>query len=153
MDNHYDRYRAYIDTLKKHKIKIKKHLIRYNIDDPALNSALKQGYEKVKQSIQQGIEFTAILASNDDSAYGAIKALQERGYSVPDNISIIGFDDYELSSYYNPSLTTVRQPLKQIGYDAMKYIIDIIQGNRTKIQEIYNTELIIRDSYQYINKS
>ncbi len=65
--------------------------------------------------LEKGEEFTAIFASNDQMAIGAVRAIKEKGLKIPDNISIIGFDNIEASSIIDPPLTTVMQPIYEIG--------------------------------------
>lgn len=107
----------------------------------------EQSLEVVKETIEQGIEFTAIFASNDESAYGAIQALHQKGYSVPDDISLIGFDDLPFSSYLIPQLTTVKQPLEIMGSIAIRYALDLISGIKPNYQ-VPPVEVIVRNSTQ-----
>lgn len=72
--------------------------------------------------------FTAILAFNDISAMGAIRALHESGLRVPEDVSVVGFDDIERAAYQNPGLTTVRQPLRKMGAIAAE---TVLRGIRT----------------------
>jgi LacI family transcriptional regulator len=90
---------------------------------------------------------TAIFASNDLSAFGAIEAIRQHGLRIPDDISVVGFDDIPQASLVYPKLTTVHQPLTQIGREAitllLEYIADPAQGTR---QVTLETQLITRDS-------
>ncbi|WP_313998094.1 LacI family DNA-binding transcriptional regulator [uncultured Paenibacillus sp.] len=74
---------------------------------------------------------TAILAMNDNMAAGAVNACKERGLRVPEDLSIVGFDDREFSSYTAPRLTTMRLPLHEMGAEAMKSVMDILAGNES----------------------
>lgn len=90
---------------------------------------------------------TAIFASNDLSAFGAMDAARERGLSIPDDISIIGFDDIPQASLVYPKLTTVRQPLVQIGQLAARLLLEKIENPEKEARRVtLSTELIIRDS-------
>ena len=73
------------------------------------------GYPFAKQLLARQKPFTALFAYNDISAIGAIRAIQEQGLRVPQDISVIGFDDIPGAAFNNPSLTTVRQPLEPYG--------------------------------------
>ena len=73
------------------------------------------GYEKTIELIDAKVYFSAIFAANDLTAYGAIKALTDRGLRVPEDVSVIGFDDLPTSKYFTPALTTLRQPIEEIG--------------------------------------
>lgn len=90
---------------------------------------------------------TCVICENDDMAVGAISACDEMGYSVPDDISIIGFDDMNYSKYLTPSLTTVRKPTTQIVQDGVDCLVKIIENDgKTVIQKIYDPEMIVRSS-------
>ncbi|WP_424769399.1 LacI family DNA-binding transcriptional regulator [Paenibacillus sp. sgz302251] len=77
---------------------------------------------------------TAILAMNDNMAAGAIDACKNKGLRVPEDISVIGFDDREFSSYISPRLTTMKLPLHEMGTEAMSSIMDILAGNESAIR-------------------
>jgi DNA-binding LacI/PurR family transcriptional regulator len=90
---------------------------------------------------------TAIFAFNDILAIGAIEAVRKLGLSVPEDISIIGFDNTILSKYCSPSLTTMSQPLDEIGHQAVDLLVEEIESRKTQKQRIMlSAELIIRES-------
>jgi LacI family transcriptional regulator len=90
---------------------------------------------------------TAIFASNDLSAIGAMDAAREQGFRIPDDISVIGFDDIPQASFVYPKLTTVRQPLEQMGQIAVKMLLDQIEDRNHPPQRVaLATQLVIRDS-------
>ena len=90
---------------------------------------------------------TAIFASNDLSAFGAMEAIRQRNLRIPEDVSVIGFDDIPQASVTYPKLTTVRQPLDQMGSVAVKLLLEKIELAHNKpIQATLSTELIIRDS-------
>ncbi len=92
---------------------------------------------------------TVIFASNDTMAMGAMDAVRNRGLQVPEDISILGFDDVPQSAMIRPALTTVRQPLEQIGRVATQMLTDILKNPEKEVDEMrLPTELIIRDSVQ-----
>ena len=106
------------------------------------------GYESTK-SLLQSIDPppTAIFAANDLSAFGAMDAVRECGFRIPDDISIIGFDDVPQASFVYPKLTTVRQPLEQMGQVAVKMLLERIEDQSHPLQRVaLATQLIIRDS-------
>lgn len=86
-------------------------------------SGFEGGYRFVDNLIQSGKHFTAILAFDDLTAYGAIRALSEAGRRVPDDCSVIGFDDIPAASFSTPGLSTVRQPMGEMGEYAAGYIL------------------------------
>ncbi|GEA49860.1 hypothetical protein VIN01S_06640 [Vibrio inusitatus NBRC 102082] len=99
----------------------------------------------VIQLIKDDIPFSAVFAANDLSAYGVIQALKEHNINVPQQISVIGFDDLYTSAIFTPALTTIRQPLYDIGTIALDHICDIMSNN-ADTPFIPPVELIIRGS-------
>jgi LacI family transcriptional regulator len=92
--------------------------------------------------------FTAVFAANDLSAIGAMTALREHGLQVPGDVSVVGFDDIHVASYTSPKLTTVRQPIYDMGRAAAKLLID---ARRKKLSlrdktTIFDGELVVRES-------
>lgn len=106
------------------------------------------GYEVAKSLLQRVNPLpTAIFASNDLSAFGAMDAARECGLRIPDDISIIGFDDIPQASFVYPKLTTVRQPLEQMGQVAVKMLLEQIEDQSRPPQRVaLATQLVIRDS-------
>jgi LacI family transcriptional regulator len=92
-----------------------------------------------------GQQFTGVFAANDLSAYGARLALYRKGIRVPDDISLVGFDDLPGSSYTTPPLTTIRQPLYDIGRIATQALLRIINGEEAR-GEVPPLELIVRET-------
>jgi DNA-binding LacI/PurR family transcriptional regulator len=105
------------------------------------------GYPYTKQLLARGKPFTAIFAYNDISAIGAIRALQEHGLRVPQDISVLGFDDIPGAAFHTPSLTTVRQPLNRMGEVAAQSLLERIEGKKEYPSEIaIEPELVVRES-------
>ena len=117
--------------------------VQIDIDDPTT----QLGYPFAKQLLERKIPFTALFAYNDISALGAIRAFQEAGFRVPQDISVIGFDDIQSAAYSNPSLTTVRQPLASMGRLAAEALLARIEGAIDGAREILiEPELVVRQS-------
>lgn len=92
---------------------------------------------------------TAIFASNDVMAMGAMDAIRNRGLRVPEDISVLGFDDIPQASLVRPALTTVQQPLEKMGRVAAQMLLDLLQNPEKKIERIeLPTKLVIRESCQ-----
>jgi LacI family transcriptional regulator len=108
-----------------------------------------QGGMAVQQLIDSRVPFTAILACNDQSAYGAALQLYRKGLRIPDDISLVGFDDLRTSSFTIPPLTTVRIGIYNIGKAAAMAIVDLIEG-RVPHQAAPAPELIVRESTKRI---
>jgi LacI family transcriptional regulator len=105
------------------------------------------GYPYTKRLLASKKPFTAIFAFNDISAIGAIRALQEEGLRVPQDVSVIGFDDIPGAAFHFPSLTTVRQPLIRMGEVAAETLLDRIEGKKDYPSEIaIEPELVVRES-------
>ncbi|HSS96333.1 MAG TPA: LacI family DNA-binding transcriptional regulator [Terriglobales bacterium] len=105
------------------------------------------GYPFAKQLLARNKPFTALFAYNDLSAIGAMRAFQESGLRVPQDISVIGFDDIPIAVYYYPSLTTLRQPLGAMGELAARTLVERIEGKEVSSPEIaVEGELVVRES-------
>jgi DNA-binding LacI/PurR family transcriptional regulator len=139
-----DRWRAICDVAKDLKIEIKPELtVQIDIAD----STPQLGYPFGKRLLERKVPFTALFAYNDISALGAIRAFQEAGWRVPQDISVIGFDDIQSAAYSSPSLTTVRQPLAHMGRLAAQTLLGRIEGEKDFAQEIrIEPELVVRQS-------
>jgi LacI family transcriptional regulator len=124
--------------------------VQIDADDPTP----MLGYPFAKQLLSRQKPFTAIFAYNDISAIGAIRALQEKGIRVPQDVSVLGFDDIPGAAFYSPSLTTVRQPLNRMGEVAAQTLLDRIEGKREYPSEIpIEPELVVRESTTYASAS
>jgi LacI family transcriptional regulator len=114
-------------------------------------SSFECGYKLVEDLIRQKRAFTAVLAFDDMSAFGAIRALNKAGIRVPDQCSVIGFDDVATSAIYTPSLTTVRQPMEAMGASAVGIVVDGINAvlekrDREVTHRKVSPELVVRES-------
>jgi DNA-binding LacI/PurR family transcriptional regulator len=87
-----------------------------------------------------------VLAFNDKSAIGAMRAIQDQGLQVPRDISVIGVDDLEFSAYVLPRLTTIRQPLISMGAAAASTLLRQIQGEDVPEETVLQPELVVRES-------
>jgi LacI family transcriptional regulator len=138
------RWRAICQVAEELKIKIRPELtVQIDIDDPTP----QLGYPFAKQLLERKVPFTALFAYNDISALGAIRAFQEAGLRVPQDVSVVGFDDIQGAAYSVPSLTTVRQPLIRMGCLAAQTLVARIEGAKEYPSEIpIEPELVIRQS-------
>jgi LacI family transcriptional regulator len=92
---------------------------------------------------------TAIFASNDLEAFGVMEAIRNQGLNIPDDISVIGFDDIPQASITHPKLTTVRQPLDRMGHVAARMLLDRIENPHLEPSRVtLATQLVIRDTCQ-----
>lgn len=140
--NFWLRFYGYQSALRKHKIEFdEKYVVTVT---PNINGAYHDvlKYLEAKNSIP-----TAYFADNDLMALGAMKAFQERGYRIPDDISIIGFDDLPFSQISTPGLTTVRVPNAEMGQLAVRRIVDMIEkDDDIAVKTQVGTRFIIRDT-------
>lgn len=105
------------------------------------------GYPFAKQLLARKQPFTALFAYNDISAIGSIWAFHEAGLRVPQDISVVGFDDIPGAAFTNPGLTTVRQPLFRMGQIAAQTLVDRIEGRAANVPEVaIEPEFVIRKS-------
>ena len=112
------------------------------------------GYPFAKELLARQKPFTALFAYNDLSAIGAIWAIQEAGLRVPEDISVMGFDDIPLATFCNPALTTIRQPLEHMGRTAARMLIDRIEKRSDYTAEfVIEPELIVRGSTGQASKT
>jgi DNA-binding LacI/PurR family transcriptional regulator len=90
----------------------------------------------------------AIFASSDAMAVGAMRALKQRGWRIPEDISVVGFDDFASAEFTDPRLTTVHNPLYEMSSRAVTLLLDAIRegGSLDTSEEIVRTHLIVRDS-------
>jgi len=106
------------------------------------------GYKPMQALLEKSRDFTAIFCFNDIAAIGAIRALKDAGLSVPGDVSVVGFDDILSAAYYTPSLTTVRQPLAEMGKRGAQVLLERI-ANREKeypSEIVMAPELVVRES-------
>jgi len=139
-----DRWAAICEVAATLGVRIRPELvIELKGDDPSPNL----GYPFAKQLLASKQPFTALFAYNDMSAIGSISAFQEAGLSVPDDISVVGFDDIQSAAYINPPLTTVRQPLQKMGEIAARTLLDRIEDRSKYVPKIsIEPELAVRKS-------
>ncbi len=112
------------------------------------NGSPESGYVPVQGLLRRSTDFTAIFCFNDIAAIGAIRALRDAGLRVPEDVSVIGFDDILGASYHTPSLTTVQQPLEEMGREGARILLERI-GNSTRefVPEIVlQPKFIVRES-------
>ncbi|HMF53797.1 MAG TPA: substrate-binding domain-containing protein, partial [Edaphobacter sp.] len=103
-------------------------------------------YPGIRKLVRSGRPFTAVLCFNDVSAMGTIRALHEAGLRVPEDVSVLGFDDIQSAAYQVPSLTTIRQPLQEMGCTAAQLLLKKLAGEEIPESILTAPELIVRES-------
>lgn len=135
-----DRYAGYKQALAEAGIPVDQNLFAEG------DGTLAGGINAARQLLTSSQLLTAFFCFNDMTAIGVIVALRQAGFQVPRDKSVVGFDDLDLAVYYNPPLTTVRQPTYQMGKWAMRTLLALIRGREDVRPEILPTELIIRET-------
>jgi len=136
-----DRLHGYQDILKENGIIPDEKLVK--ISNAGTSDS---GYQIMKELLSETKDITAVFAASDIMTGGIIKAIKEAGLCVPEDISVVGFDDIPSSEYADPPLTTVKQPAFQKGVEATKMLIDLIEDEISPESKILDLELIIRKS-------
>ena len=135
------RFEAFENTLKINGLDVDKNLVRKTV------LTTEQGYEAMADIINSGKIPDAVFCGNDVTAIGALRAADEMGIKVPEEISIIGIDDIDMAKYIRPSLTTIRVPKKELGRFAVKLLADRIEtGRKMPVKVELPFELIVRES-------
>lgn len=114
--------------------------------DPTGMGHPEEGRIAAQKLLEQGLPFTALVAYNDVSALGAMAAFREAGLRIPEDVSVVGFDDIEFASIAYPPLTTIRQPLREMGATAAELLIRKIAGDKAVKDIRVRPELVVRSS-------
>jgi len=139
------RYNEFINALEKFKLpKIDKYLVEGGY------FSFEGGYKAMKKLLELDDLPTAVFASGDLMAIGAINAIKEKGLRIPDDISVVGYDDLDVCRYITPKLTTIKQNTDLIGENAADILIDMIDKKSSRASIVVPVELIIRDSCKSI---
>ena len=105
------------------------------------------GYEATRRLLDDHVPFTAVFAANDLSALGVVTALTQSGLRVPEDVSVVGFDDLRLAAYTSPPLTTVHQPATEIAQRATEILIDLTHGMKVQtMRQLLPPKLVVRAS-------
>jgi DNA-binding LacI/PurR family transcriptional regulator len=111
-------------------------------------ASIEGGMTALKAALAAGLRFTGILAMSDAMAIGAMRMLHDRGMAVPRDVSLVGFDDIDLARHVDPALTTVHQPIRQKGEEAVDLLLATIRGGGAEGTEHrrLDARLVVRDS-------
>ncbi|WP_075681650.1 LacI family DNA-binding transcriptional regulator [Roseburia sp. 831b] len=143
------RQEGYMDALLDHGISYDPQLVLY-VKGEVCEFSAQNGYSTVKALLESDKKVTAIFLISDMMAFGAYKAIKEKGLRIPEDISVIGFDGLDLTRFYHPSLTTVRQPCDQMVKASIEVLLGAINDGNTGEQRIFPAELIVRESVRNI---
>ncbi len=138
-----DRLNGYKLALGNAKISIKNNLIVSDAKYPDRQN----GFNSAKKIFSKNKNITAVFACNDAMAIGVLNYLQNNGYKVPQDVSLVGFDDVEADLMLNPPLTTIRVPKIEMGVEALKLLVNTLKNKKSISKKILvPVELIIRES-------
>jgi signal transduction histidine kinase/AraC-like DNA-binding protein/ActR/RegA family two-component response regulator len=136
-----ERLQAYHDAVEALGLEADPHLIAWG------RHVYEGGYAAMHQILASGVPLTAVLASNDESALGAIQALRGAGHRTPQDVAVVGFDDRPESAVQEPALSSVRIPLQQMGYRAVELLFRYLTGQAETIESArVETRLVARES-------
>ncbi|RDY29593.1 LacI family transcriptional regulator [Romboutsia weinsteinii] len=125
-----ERFSGYSNALKEHNIEIDTNLVKRG------GTTYETGYTCMKELLDEGVVPHAAFVTGDEAAIGAINAICDAGYRVPEDISVAGFNDVKLAKIYRPKLTTVFQPLYDMGAVAMRMVIKMINNEPLESKKI-----------------
>jgi LacI family transcriptional regulator len=147
------RLAGYLQALKDHQIPVEKDLIKY-FHSELEDYSLQNGYLCTKELLESDTPFTAIFAPSDVLAIGAYKAIFEKGKKIPEDYSVLGFDNIELADYIQPPLTTIAQPIEQIAFETVKLLFKIMHAKKTSqpTHKVFGATLVKRSSCRAIKK-
>lgn len=143
-----ERVRAFKDVMNKCKINFNEQ----DISKPLINE--NGSYEEVKKVLESSNKYTAFIAGNDYLAIGAMRAIFEKGLRIPEDISLIGYDNIPISSLLSVPLTTIDQPKYELGEIGAKRLIEMLKDPldiAKPMEKVLPTKLIIRESCKKIN--
>lgn len=111
------------------------------------NYLVPGGYQAMKQLFESGLPFSAVVCANDEMAVGAIEMIRERGMSIPDNISVVGFDNVRWAPFLSPKLTSVNYPIREMGRMASRWVRkNVYEESDVEIQSFFEPVLVVRES-------
>ncbi len=139
------RQKGYMESLENHGIPCDDSLIFWTREGLPTFS-MESGYQLTKELLESGRDFTCIYAISDNIAIGACKALFDAGKRIPEDYSVAGFDGLPLSTYYEPSITTVRQPCQEMAKATVDLLFDLMKEKTVEKKQIFEAELVIGKS-------
>lgn len=139
------RLKGYKRALTENGIAIDEDLICPMKDDVEFYS-MENGYVVASELLERRKDVTAIFAISDVLAVGACRAIKDKGLKIPNDIAVCGYDGIDMGQYYNPSITTVKQPVDDIAKEAIKLLFNIISKKQEHQHKVYDAELLVRES-------
>ena len=134
------RERGYREALEKHNLPFAPELVVMGGFEEEM------AFASIQKMIQDGIQFDAVFAGDDDTAIGVYRALKASKRLIPDDVAVVGFDDVQFSRYISPALTTVRAPIEEVGREAVRQLKSLMDDGQAESLVLMRTELVIRES-------
>jgi len=126
-----DRLNGYKQALENANIPVKNNLIIVDAKYPDRQN----GFNSAKKLFSKNKDVTAVFAGNDAMAIGVLNYLKENGYNVPQDVSIVGFDDVEVDLMLNPPLTTIRVPKIELGAEALRLMVNTLKNKKSLLKK------------------
>lgn len=143
------RLEGYYQALEKHGLEVNHSLVKY-MNEKFGSYTMENGYSMAKELLESGEEFTALYAISDRMAVGACKAIFDSGKKVPDDYSVVGFDGLDFAQFYNPSITTLRQPMEEMAGATIQILLDLIRKKSKNKHLVFDGELVEAQSVREI---
>lgn len=141
------RMEGYREAYEERGLAISEDMICY-VQDDIDSYSMENGYITAKRLMESeaGAKVTAIYATSDSLAIGACRAVLEAGKKIPEDISVAGYDGIEMGEYYNPKLTTIKQPVEEMAKKTIGLLLDVIAEKEEHQQIIFPAELVVGES-------
>ncbi len=143
-----ERYAGYVEALEKNGLTLDEKLVWHGIENGSMVVS-----RELTRVFNEGIGFDAILCASDNLAVETIHILDQLGINIPQDVSIIGYDNVPISEFLVPRLTAIAQPFKEMGRKAVNVLVDMIEGkaDENEVQFTFAPELIERDTVRKLN--
>lgn len=136
---------GYREAFANRGVEVEERLICY-VQDELDHFSMENGYITTGKLLESGERVSAIYAASDSLAIGACRAVLEAGKRIPEDISVAGYDGIALGEYYNPKLTTIKQPVEEMAKKTISLLLDVIAERQEHQQIVFPAELIERES-------
>ncbi len=136
-----ERIEGYRSALEAHNVPFNPELVVYG------TYQIETGHQAVRELMKKGLNFTAVLCGNDLIAIGAMKALKELNKPIPQEVEVVGFDNVKVGELVEPALTTIEQPIESLSEQAVKTLLQLIEGKDPVDQSIrLDARMVLRDT-------
>lgn len=139
------RFLGYKKALAANHIPFREELV-LPMDEAYPDYSMENGYHVARKLLSSGTAFSALYAISDMLAIGAMKAFTDEGKRIPQDYSVAGFDGIPIGRFYNPSLTTLKQPVEDMAYETIRLLFDLIRKKTAHQQKVFAGELLLGES-------